>query len=137
MADLKGQLTQFLTEKGEFQPEVKEQVVKEYCETSDGECWFFRLAMPMLVATVIELVESTHNANLDVVFPKVVKSYYKEGATCPWNRRKRLEAEKLATKYVKSSKNKEIQVTEQENPVVSAENQEIEDRNPNSQEYDG
>lgn len=45
---------------------------------------------------------------------------------------KRLEVEKLATKYAESLKNKEIQVIELENPIMPAKVQEIEETNPNS-----
>lgn len=80
---MKYQLSQLLTKKGEFQPQVKEQTTKEFCEYIDRENWFLKLAMPMLVAAMIELVESTHDVNPYAVLPKVAKSCYKEDATCP------------------------------------------------------
>lgn len=43
-----------------------------------------------------------HEANPNVVFPKVVRWYYKEGAinpAFPWNKRKRLETEELVAEF--------------------------------------
>lgn len=43
-----------------------------------------------------------HEANPNVVFPKLVRWYYKEGAinpAFPWNRRKRLETEELVAEF--------------------------------------
>lgn len=77
----------------------------------DGEYWFLRLVVPILMVVVTELIEKMHDTNEDV-FPKVAKLYYTEGVTCPefpWNKRRRLEIEKLATQYAESSKQKEIQ----------------------------
>lgn len=71
-------MSQLIDENGEFQPQVKEKIVKDLCETTKGKCWFLGLAMPILIAPITELIENTHEANPDVVFPKVVKAYSKK-----------------------------------------------------------
>lgn len=66
---------------------------------------------------VTELMKKIHDTNEDMVFPKVGKSYYKEGATCPkfpWNKQQRSAVEKSATEYP------EFQILETKNPMLSA-----------------
>lgn len=80
-----------------------------------------KLAVQMLTTAVIELMDKIHDINEDIIFPTVVRAYYKEGATCsefPWDRRQRLETERLAAEYGEPSRWKEISVVEPKDPML-------------------
>lgn len=82
-----------------------------------------KLVVPKLTTAVTELMDKIYDINEDVVFPKVVKTYYKEGATCPefsWDKQQRLEIERLAVEYGESSKQKDIPTAEIEDSISSA-----------------
>lgn len=58
---------------------MKDKIVKDFGESSNGERWFLGLAMPMIMASHTELVNGVREANLDVDFLDTINAYYGEG----------------------------------------------------------
>lgn len=39
---------------------MKEKIIEEFCESSDGQSWFMKLVVAILKAAVIELMDKFH-----------------------------------------------------------------------------
>lgn len=54
---------------------MKDKIVKDFCESANGERWFLELAMPMIIASMTELVKGIGEANPHVDFPNIANAY--------------------------------------------------------------
>lgn len=60
---LKDQSSQVLTSDRKFQPLVKEKMIGEFCESFEGQSWFMKLIVPILIEVVTELMDKIHDTN--------------------------------------------------------------------------
>lgn len=62
---------------------MKDELVKNFYESTDRERWFLELYMSVMSFAMTELINEIHKENLNLILPSIVDSYYKKGVEYP------------------------------------------------------
>lgn len=104
---MKEKLESLIHDKGVIKDEVKDKIIKDFCESFYGEGWFMELSIPMIMTAFTELLKGIRETNPDVIRLDIVNGYYREGIEClefPWASCQRLANEELAAEFEEENK---------------------------------
>ncbi|KAI5653567.1 hypothetical protein M9H77_30754 [Catharanthus roseus] len=77
------ELVDLVDGEGNVCPNVKNGIIKEFCESPAGGNWFYSLTMTMISCALTELVDDIRYDNPGVTMPSVVDIYYNKEVKCP------------------------------------------------------